>query len=290
MTATIVTDYLLELSDALADVPRETRVAILAGVREELEGLEGDEAAARIRSIGDPAFIAAGAREDVPTPPSEPRWIVIVAALLIMVGGVIVPFVGWLAGVVLMWVSRSWSLRVKLLATLLPALAALESAFVVSVIALLPAEEAEPGGFHGPSLDEFSNPLIPSVFDVMWSSVTLGIPIAVVVGVWLLVIAFRPPAPTLESPRWNVIPVIAGSLLLPPAGWIVGLVLLWTSKAPARTKQVMTTVGPVALILSVALVYVFTRDPVVVIPVAMVGPFLASLVAAILLLRKRSLR
>ena len=294
MTEPIVTDYLLELSDALADVPRDTRVAIVAGVREELEGLEADEAAERIRSMGDPQFIAASAREDVagPLEPAEPQWRAMVAAILVMLGGVVVPFVGWVAGIAVMWTSRAWSTRVKLLATFLPLLAGVQGVVVGSIMSILAAPPvADDDGFHAPSLDEFdsANPLLPNSYDIAWHSLIIAVPVAVIVGIWLVVIANKP-QPGTRATAWGVIPVVIGTLVFAPAGWIVGLILLWTSHAPARTKAVMTTVGPVALILGVALVRIVTEDPTSLITAAIAAPFLASLVAAVLLLRTRTLK
>lgn len=285
MTEPIVTDYLLELSDALADVPRSTRVEILAGVREELEGLGEDEAAERIRSLGDPHFIAAGAREDVAAPSEapEPQWRSTVAALLVMVGGVVIPFIGWIAGIALMWTSRAWSTRVKLLATVLPALGGLQVLIVTTIASLFETESVDET-FRYPGLSEFENPLVPSFYDLVFTVPLWGLPSALVIGICLLVTANKPQRVT-GSSAWGVIPVAVGSLVLPPVGWIVGLIFLWTSSVPARTKAVMTTVGPVALILGVALARVFTEEPVVLLAAAIAVPFLASLVAAVLLLR-----
>ncbi|TBN57207.1 hypothetical protein EYE40_07235 [Glaciihabitans arcticus] len=287
MTDTKVTDYLLELSEALADVPRDTRREILAGVREELEGLKPAEAAERIRALGDPQFIAAGAREDVVAPP-EPQWRSVVAALLVMLGGVLVPFAGWIAGIAIMWTSRAWSPRVKLVATLLPLIAALQVAVVGGIFARINEQQSDLRdiGFHGPSLNEFesANPLLPIGFDLLYSGTILSIGVSVIVGIWLLVIANKPQLGS-SAATWGVIPVVAGSVLLPPAGWLLGLVVLWTSRATVLTKAVMTAIGPVALILALAVTGAFTEDTVLLVTAAIAVPFLASLVAAILLLR-----
>ena len=40
------------------------------------------------------------------------------ALVLLLIGGLIVPFVGWFAGVILLWSSAAWSTRQKLLGTL----------------------------------------------------------------------------------------------------------------------------------------------------------------------------
>src|SRR5262249_44431091 len=47
--------------------------------------------------------------------PTTRDWIVIP---LLLVGGIVVPLLGWLVGVVLLWMSQVWSLRQKWLGTL----------------------------------------------------------------------------------------------------------------------------------------------------------------------------
>ncbi len=61
----IVKDYLDRLRVALVGLPDEVGHEILAGIAEELAGLDATEAAARIDALGDPTFIAAEARREV---------------------------------------------------------------------------------------------------------------------------------------------------------------------------------------------------------------------------------
>ena len=71
-----------------------------------------------------PADIAVDARErfDVrPTSaaaPYKPGWIEVGALVMLLVGGLIVPIVGWFVGVVLLWVSNAWNVRDKVIGTL----------------------------------------------------------------------------------------------------------------------------------------------------------------------------
>jgi len=180
MAEAIVTDYLLELSEALVDVPREVRSEIIAGVREELEGLDGDAAAARIRELGDPAFIAASAREDAPTAPPAPaprvRPLDIAAGILVMVGGIAIPVVGWIAGIAYMWFSPTWPVRQKVLVTVLPTVAAA----VIALVALVVSWFTVPNP---------ANPLIPAIYDVSHSLVIVWFVLAVPTGIWLLATA-----------------------------------------------------------------------------------------------------
>ena len=131
----VVRDYLAELGRGLAGVPGEVRQGIVAGIAEELEGLDASAAASRIESLGDPAFIAAEARAGVPptstgptstnavlAPPraSEQRWYVVVTTALLYFGGLVVPLAGWVVGIMMLWASPLWTRREKLIATIVP--------------------------------------------------------------------------------------------------------------------------------------------------------------------------
>ena len=74
--------------------------------------------------MGDPADIAAEARGAVETAPAaapvERRSgaLDVAALILLLVGGVVIPVIGWLVGVVLLWISNSWTTNEKLFGTL----------------------------------------------------------------------------------------------------------------------------------------------------------------------------
>jgi len=133
-TPQVIRRYLGELDRTLAGVPDDVRQGIVAGVAEELEGLDAAAAASRIESLGDPAFIAAEARAEAragaapspsaaklaPSRASEQRWYVVVTALLLEFGGLLVPLAGWVAGIMLLWASALWTRGEKLVATIVP--------------------------------------------------------------------------------------------------------------------------------------------------------------------------
>lgn len=128
----LVADYLARLEAALADAAPDRRrelldeiSAHLADARAELPD-GGDEQAVRtlLDRLGEPGEIASAAREDdapvgaaAPEPP-RPGWREGLAIPLLLLGGVVIPFLGWFAGVALLWSSRIWSTRDKLLGTL----------------------------------------------------------------------------------------------------------------------------------------------------------------------------
>ena len=41
------------------------------------------------------------------------------AVILLLIGGIVIPVVGWIVGALLLWVSQAWTLRDKLIGTLL---------------------------------------------------------------------------------------------------------------------------------------------------------------------------
>jgi len=192
MTDSAAMTYLLALSDALAGESAQVRGDIVAGVREELEGLDAEQTAAKIAELGSPAFIAASAREEqapvrvepivqppeigAPLPTAEPRWVSLVAAVLVMLGGVVLPVVGWVAGIVVMWTSKAWMRRQKLVVTLLPSVVTLLVVAITAIVASSGSGDA-------------SNPLLPVWHDLIWFAYFVPLPIAFATGIWLLATA-----------------------------------------------------------------------------------------------------
>ena len=126
----LVERYLKHLEVELDDVPRDRRREIvdeIAGhIAEARAGLE-HETEADVRNIldglGDPAEIAAEARERFELPASRPApykagWMEVGALVLLLIGGLIVPLFGWLIGVVLLWLSNAWNVRDKIIGTI----------------------------------------------------------------------------------------------------------------------------------------------------------------------------
>lgn len=216
-----VHDYLQRLDAALGPVPYVTAREIRAGVEEELLALDAAAADERMRELGDPADIAAAASGSLRETPSwaadgatAPPWqaapparasgtaspvYVVLTTLAIGVGLWVVPVVGWIAGIVLLWSSVVWRRWEKILATAVPVGAL---GLLVVVTMLTPRIDAQAtsvvvsgsgGEFHAPRVEEYgaANPFLPSGFDLFWSG-ALGIAaLCFASGVWLLVVAFR---------------------------------------------------------------------------------------------------
>jgi hypothetical protein len=126
----LVAEYLARLDAALRDLPAARREELLEQVTEHIATARaelGDEASeADIRTLlerlGDPAAIAADAdeRRADGIEPARPRpgWREIAALVLLPIGGIVIPVIGWFVGVALLWSSDQWSARSKLIGTL----------------------------------------------------------------------------------------------------------------------------------------------------------------------------
>lgn len=121
----LVSEYLDKLEAELAGIPRSGRREVLdeieAHIQESRAGLDpNDEVGVRnvLARLGDPAEIAADARERFGVKHVQTTWREIGALILLPFGGFILPAFGWFAGVVLLWVSDAWSTRDKLIGTL----------------------------------------------------------------------------------------------------------------------------------------------------------------------------
>ena len=133
----LVRRYLAQLDAALQGVEASRRQEILAEVREHIDegrsGIDPDDTASvrtLLDKVGDPAAIAAEAGAP---PPGSRRWDVWAPWLIIF--GPIASGLGWIAAMLILWPSPTWSRRDKLIATLVP-LAGLVALFFGLVAAL----------------------------------------------------------------------------------------------------------------------------------------------------------
>ncbi len=119
-----VEEYLGRLEAELAGLPDERREELLDEIRGHIaearaELRPDDETGVRtvLERLGEPADIAAAASDRV-----EARARIgareLLTVVLLLVGGIVIPFVGWIVGLVLLWASEVWSRREKLLGTL----------------------------------------------------------------------------------------------------------------------------------------------------------------------------
>ncbi|MEX2103524.1 MAG: hypothetical protein WD805_06125, partial [Gaiellaceae bacterium] len=105
----LVRDYLKRLDAELADLPRARRRELVHEISGHISEARADlstETEAEIRTLldrtGDPADIAVEARERFGVRGKRSGALDVVTLILLLVGGVVIPVVGWLVGVVLL--------------------------------------------------------------------------------------------------------------------------------------------------------------------------------------------
>jgi hypothetical protein len=118
----LVRQYLAQLDAALQGLDASRRKEILTDMRGHIEqgrtGLDPDDAAsvrAFLSRAGDPAAIAAQAGAP---PPGSRRWDAWAPWLIIF--GPVASGLGWIAGVLILWTSPTWTRRDQLIATFVP--------------------------------------------------------------------------------------------------------------------------------------------------------------------------
>jgi uncharacterized membrane protein len=121
---TLVDRYLTDLEAELRDLPADRRGELLdeisqhiAEARATLDANNEADIRTVLERLGDPADIAAETRErfGIPAPPASQAtpWLEVIALVVL-----VLPFLGWVMGVVLVWLSRLWTTRDKVIGTL----------------------------------------------------------------------------------------------------------------------------------------------------------------------------
>jgi hypothetical protein len=128
MTSTadrLIDDYQRRLRSELRALPRARRRELeeeigehIAEARAGLDVESEAEVRTMLERLGDPADIAAEARQRWGARPAKTGWQEVAALVLLPIGGVVLPVVGWFVGVVLLWTSQAWSMRDKVIGTL----------------------------------------------------------------------------------------------------------------------------------------------------------------------------
>ncbi len=132
-------DYLKRLKKAARRLPRARRYELVGEIEAHLiEALPAGASEAEARNVldrlGEPAEIVAeaGPSQLLKAPVAAHEWW---AILLLLIGGLVIPFLGWFIGVVLLWSSRVWTLRDKLIGTLVLPGGLATPAFVFTFVA-----------------------------------------------------------------------------------------------------------------------------------------------------------
>lgn len=146
-------DYLERLRNAARSLPRGRRDDLLADIESHLaESAPAGASEAEVRTaldrLGDPDQIVAAERDD-DEPQQERGRLEWTAIILLLVGGVVIPFVGWIVGAVLLWVSQAWTLRDKLIGTLVLPGGLLVAIIVVAKLAVGSVQVCRSPGVNG---------------------------------------------------------------------------------------------------------------------------------------------
>ncbi|MDX6551180.1 MAG: hypothetical protein QOJ31_1864 [Gaiellales bacterium] len=120
----LVERYLRDLRAALRDMPRRQRDELVAEIAGHIEetlspGASDAEVLTALDRMGEPEQIAAAERERLGIDELTAGWLEWLTIPLLLLGGIVIPVVGWVIGLVFLWLSRAWTVRDKILATLL---------------------------------------------------------------------------------------------------------------------------------------------------------------------------
>jgi hypothetical protein len=125
-TDQLVATYLKRLDAELAGLQRARRREVvqeisehIAEARSQLETQTEADIRTLLDRLGDPAEIAAEARERFGVRERKPGWLEIGALIMLLLGGLILPVIGWFVGVVMLWSSELWTTRDKVIGTVL---------------------------------------------------------------------------------------------------------------------------------------------------------------------------
>lgn len=122
----LVNRYLKDLERALRDVPGDRRRDIVEGIKAHIADAAADrgddmtesELRGMLDEVGHPEAIAEEARDRFGISRRRGGAMEGIAIAALLVGGVVVPVLGWILGVILLWASSVWSVRDKILGTL----------------------------------------------------------------------------------------------------------------------------------------------------------------------------
>jgi uncharacterized membrane protein len=225
----IISGYLARLEQALAALPPARRAELVDDVRSHIAEARralGEETDADLLNIldklGDPADIAADARDRAgaqPAPPAMPLGMLEIAAIVALV-------LVWPAGIALVWLSSAWSQRDKLIATVFVPGGVLALGILSGVVGR---------GYFG---HFYILIVLVLITPVVWS---IG---AIYLAVRLYQVR-RGGQANLEAGGSGSGLLEIAAVVLTPLLWPIGVILLWTSTAwNTRDKLIGTLVPP----------------------------------------------
>jgi hypothetical protein len=188
-TERLVDDYLRRLEAAGAHLARARLVELVAEIREHIEAAlaeedAGGEAAVRnvLERLGPPEEIVAAAEPQPARAAGRSRAGALELTALL---ALLVPFVGWLVGMVLVLFSQAWSRREKLVGVGLALLPIVLPLLAVAFEAESGTMEPVPGAPRPVGLQESGTDGGPTAFEWFLLAMLAGLPSALFLG-WRL--------------------------------------------------------------------------------------------------------
>jgi uncharacterized membrane protein len=122
-TNPLVSSYLAALRSAARDLPRGRRNELMREIEAHLAeaippGASDAEILTVLDRLGEPDQIVEEERERTGERRARAGWFEWITVALLLIGGLVLPALGWLIGVVFLWGSRVWTMRDKLIGTL----------------------------------------------------------------------------------------------------------------------------------------------------------------------------
>lgn len=160
----LVETYIKRLRAESRTLPRAERDELLEQIQEHLrEALSPGSSEADVRNalehLGEPEAIVADEFDRLgfkPATAGKLEWAVI---FLLPFGALVVPVLGWLLGIMLLWTSRVWRTREKLIGTLLVP-GGLSAVLYLALITS--GSECSSGGGSGrPTIEHCTSPTLP---------------------------------------------------------------------------------------------------------------------------------
>jgi len=118
--------YLRDLKEDVRDLPKAQQRELVGEITEHIDSALAEMPAhteADVRNVlehlGDPADIATEARERLGIHRAKAGLREYAAVILLPIGGLIIPVIGWIVGLVLLWSSPVWTSRDKWIGSLI---------------------------------------------------------------------------------------------------------------------------------------------------------------------------
>jgi hypothetical protein len=121
----LIESYLKQLRMSARPLPRAPRDELVEQIREHLRealppGHSQAEARRAIEKLGDPDTIVAEEFDRLGLETARAGKLEWAVVFLLPFGSFVLPLIGWILGIILLWASRVWSTREKLVGTLVP--------------------------------------------------------------------------------------------------------------------------------------------------------------------------